>query len=399
VTNWWRKTKFSVKTLLSILLLLILLRIALPYIVLHFVNKELASLPSYTGHVDDVDIQLWRGAYRLDKLIIEKRNATIREPLLKVKTIDISVLWSALLEGNLVAQTVLEHPEVHLVDDPDVDGDVNGDQTGVIIPWINLVGKLVPLRLDWVNAKNAAVHFHNFKADPPVDLYITDLHILVKNLTNSRELSKALEATLELSGNVMSTAPLNIKGRFDPNRDEPRFDVNLTLKTLNLAKIGNVLNAYAPFDIERGELDLVTEIAASQGRVTGYVKPLFKGVDVLSWEGDVVQDNDNLFRLFVEAMGGLVSEVLENQSRDQFATRIPLEGDISQPDIDAWTAIKNIFTNAFIKAFKPTVENRIDLDSVEKIEDNTTPEHTSSEHPLEDQKTPSQDFSGPPGKR
>lgn len=396
----WRKLRLSIKILLVSVVILIGARIALPYVVLHFVNQELASLPTYTGHVDDVDIQLWRGAYRLKQVTIKKRKNTLKTPLLNVKTLDISVLWSAVFKGQLVAQTIFEQAEIHLVDDPDVSGDVNGDQTGVIIPWVNLVDKLVPLRLDWIEAKHTELHFHNFKADPPVDLYMTDLNILVKNITNSRELSKELEATVMLSGNVMATAPLTLNGRFDPNRDRPRFDLNLKLQKLNLANIGNVLNAYAPFDIEQGELDLVIEAAASKGRVDGYVKPLFKGLDVLSWEGDVVQDKDNLFRLFVEAMGGIISEVLENQSRDQFATRIPLTGQIDEPDVNAWVAIKNIFTNAFISAFNPTVENRIDLDSVENDSNNdSNAANSNADDNATEQDTRVNDFSGPPGKR
>ncbi len=42
----------------SLLVLLIALRIALPYILLRFVNKELQTIPGYTGHVDDIDVAL-----------------------------------------------------------------------------------------------------------------------------------------------------------------------------------------------------------------------------------------------------------------------------------------------------------------------------------------------------
>ncbi len=42
------------------------LRLALPYIVKDYVNGRLHRLDSYDGRVADIDIGLWRGAYRID---------------------------------------------------------------------------------------------------------------------------------------------------------------------------------------------------------------------------------------------------------------------------------------------------------------------------------------------
>jgi hypothetical protein len=55
-----RRKKVVFITLGSVLVLLIALRIALPYILLRLVNKELTHIPGYTGHVDDLDVALIR---------------------------------------------------------------------------------------------------------------------------------------------------------------------------------------------------------------------------------------------------------------------------------------------------------------------------------------------------
>ena len=56
--------------LLASVLLLVAARIALPYLVEDYANKRLAALDSYDGHVGDIDIHLWRGAYSIDGIEI-----------------------------------------------------------------------------------------------------------------------------------------------------------------------------------------------------------------------------------------------------------------------------------------------------------------------------------------
>ena len=53
-------------------LLLAAARAALPSLVKDTVNRKLMALPAYDGHVDDVDLALWRGAYRIDGIRIVK---------------------------------------------------------------------------------------------------------------------------------------------------------------------------------------------------------------------------------------------------------------------------------------------------------------------------------------
>jgi len=45
-----------------IILVLVIFRILLRYILLHYANKTLANVPGYYGHVEDIDVSLYRGA-------------------------------------------------------------------------------------------------------------------------------------------------------------------------------------------------------------------------------------------------------------------------------------------------------------------------------------------------
>ncbi|MBS1526668.1 MAG: hypothetical protein JST19_13510 [Bacteroidetes bacterium] len=68
-----RGWKITYIVLALIISALIVFRLALPGIVKHYVNKQLNALPGYTGHVNDIDIALWRGAYVIKGLHLKKR--------------------------------------------------------------------------------------------------------------------------------------------------------------------------------------------------------------------------------------------------------------------------------------------------------------------------------------
>ena len=71
-----------------------------------------------------------------------------------------------------------------------------------------------------------------------------------------------------------------------------------------------------------------------------------------------------------EAIVGAVTEVFENQPQDQFATKVPLEGNLNDPDAGILPTIWNVFSNAFVDAFKKQTDNAIDFGKKLKSEEN-----------------------------
>ena len=65
--------------------LLVGARLALPDVVEHFVNQRLNTLNAYRGHVADIDIHLWRGAYSIDGIEIVKKGASRPVPFFKAR--------------------------------------------------------------------------------------------------------------------------------------------------------------------------------------------------------------------------------------------------------------------------------------------------------------------------
>ncbi|HZG24137.1 MAG TPA: hypothetical protein VEZ17_06125, partial [Chitinophagaceae bacterium] len=55
----------KITIILVIVALLVVFRLLLPVIVLHFANKSLANVKGYYGHIEDIDMSLYRGAYQV----------------------------------------------------------------------------------------------------------------------------------------------------------------------------------------------------------------------------------------------------------------------------------------------------------------------------------------------
>lgn len=102
--------------IVAVVVALVALRVALPGLARDYLNGQLADMGDYRGHIEDVDIHLWRGAYAIDGLDIVKTSGQVPVPFVRVETLDLSVSWRALWNGAIVAEAEFLRPELNFVD-------------------------------------------------------------------------------------------------------------------------------------------------------------------------------------------------------------------------------------------------------------------------------------------
>lgn len=360
-----------------LVVLLIGARIALPEVLQRYVNKTLDSAEGYDGQVGDIDLAIWRGAYVINDVEINKASGDVFAPLFSADEIDISILMSAILRGQLVGEIVLVRPVINFVvedaegDQAEESKDEGAEQFGDDANWRQVVTDLFPLRLDLVEIRQGEVHLRKPDSSPPVDVYLTNLNASLRNLTNSRELSDSLVASVDLSADAMRNGSLDVSMQVDPYRELPHFDLDAKLLNLELEALDPLIKAYTPIDLEAGSLDLVVELAARDGQINGYVKPLLRDVKVFEWQEDVEKEGDNIFQIVGESLAGGLANLFENQPRDQLATRIPVEGSLEGPETEVLTAIINILRNAFVRAFEAELEGGVELPGADQSSEET----------------------------
>lgn len=343
--------------LLLVALVLLVAHLALPTLVRNYLNDTLAEMGDYRGHVEDVDLAWWRGAYRINGLNIEKTSGKVPVPFLKAPLIDIAVSWRSLWEDQaIVAQVEFVSAELNFVDAPNTEQ----AQTGAGVDWRDTLDALLPITLNELRIVDSKVAFRNFSSDPPVNIYADQLNATVLNLTNTTDAQGRRVAQLEGTARLFDQAPLEAQASFDPFTDWEDFELRLRTTGIELTRLNDFSRAYGKFDFVGGTGDLVMEVEARKSQLSGYIKPLLHNVEVFDWKQDVEAEDKGFLRGLWEAIVGGSQTVLKNQRKDQFATRIELSGSIKDRDISPFQAFWAILRNAFVQAFTPRFERALE---------------------------------------
>jgi hypothetical protein len=349
--------------LVSIIVVLIIARLLLPYFVLKYVNSELASLKGYYGHVEDIDIALIRGAYVINDIKIwkkkENENKALEIPFLDIEIVDLSIEWKALFKGSLVGEIDFSSPKMNFVrkKEKTAPNDIKSDTAD----FNQLIKKLMPLKINRFEINNGEIHYLDKIIDPQLDIAMKSIHALATNLTNVYDSAKVLPSRVDATGTAYDGL-FNLTIDLNALEKLPTFDMNTELKQLNLVKLNDLLRAYSNTDVKKGFLTVNIEIAANKGKYTGYVKPLLSDLDIVQWN----KEEGNVAQIGWETLVAFSAEVLQNQNKERLATKIPLEGDFvaNKTDIGIWNSVLFLFKNAFIKALSPTIDKTIDINSV-----------------------------------
>lgn len=359
--------KVSRKTLITlgvIIGILIIFRLFLPTIVLHYVNKQLSQLEEYYGHVDDIDIRLWRGAYVIDGIVIRKKETAENKvtdtiPFFDADEIDLSVQWKALFEGKVVAEIYVEKPVLNFVKDAHKGEDAKADTAD----FKKLIDDLVPLTINRFEINNAQIHYIDPTSQPKVDIFLDELQVVAENLTTKPNPNDTLPASLQARGNTYGGS-FAVNVRLNALADNPTFDMNAEVNKLDMVGLNDFMRAYGNFDVKKGEFNLYTEFAAKKGRFGGYVKPLVKDLDIVQWE----KEEGDFPQILWETLVAGSAELIENQKEDQLGTKVTIENTFDNPDIGIWGAVSYLLRNAFLQALYPAIDNTIDFNNMQENE-------------------------------
>ncbi|MBD8493699.1 DUF748 domain-containing protein [Pseudomonas syringae] len=349
-----RRYRWPLWTLASLAALLLILHLALPYVVRDYLNDKLADMGDYRGRVSDVDLAWWRGAYRIKDLEIVKVDGKVPVPFVKAPLIDIAVSWHALwYDHAVVGEVQFSEPQLNFVDGGQ---DRAASQTGKGTDWRAQLEKVLPFTLNEARVENGRITFNNFTTTPKVRIQADRVNASLYNLTNIVDVEGNRDARFEGKARLLESASLETHATFDPFRNFQDFDFRLRARGIELRRMNDFAAAYGKFDFNAGHGDLVIEAQAENGKLSGYIKPLLRDVEVFNWQQDVEDRDKGVLRSVWEALVGTSETVLKNQAKNQFATRVELSGSVDQKNISGLQAFWGILRNGFIQAFNARYE-------------------------------------------
>jgi hypothetical protein len=211
------------------------------------------------------------------------------------------------------------------------------------------------VKVDQLEMRDSQIGYINRAAKPAYRVFFTDVTLAVQNFSNHL---KDGAARGRAQGKFMGSGPSQLEIAFRPENKGPDFNLSLAIENTDMRKMNDLFRAYGKFDVVSGRFSFFSEIKVRQGKIDGYVKPIFHDIDVY----DERQDREkNVFRKMYEGLVGGISSLLANRPRDEVATQTSISGDLESPQTSTWETILRLVQNAFFKAILPGFEREVSL--------------------------------------
>ena len=208
---------------------------------------------------------------------------------------------------------------------------------------------------------NGRIGYINQAANPPYHVFFDRAKLQLENLSNE---FKEGPARAHIIGRFMGNGPAEAQATFRPESKGPNLDLTFSIENTDMRTMNDLWRAYGNFDVVAGNFSLYSEIKIRQGKIDGYVKPLFSDMKVYDRRQDAEKSR---FRKLYEGLVGGISGLLQNRPRSEVATRVPLSGDVEAPETGTWETIVRLIQNAFFKAILPGFEKEVVQGGAQRI--------------------------------
>lgn len=315
-------------------------------------------MKEYYGHIEDVDIRLFKGLYSVNGMYLNMIDTTNKDtiPLLKINSVDMKVDWSTLFKGKILASVIIDKPEFIFENKKEVKEKVK--EAADTLSVKEMLAGLIPFNINQFEILDGKIKYTDQNIEPALVLEVEKLHVLAKDLSNIQKSNKLLPSSLHASA-IVYEGNFETQANFNLLKEHPTFDLKMDLQSINLVLLNDFFREYGKFDIKQGRFSIFAEFAAKNGAYEGYVKPFIKDFEVKQNE-----EEDGLLKKVWEKAVDVSMDILENRKSDNVASKIPVSGNFSSNNVSTWEAISQVLVNAFIEALKPTFENSINLKDV-----------------------------------
>ncbi len=338
----------------SLVILVVLLRTLTPEFFLRQTNRFLADFsPAIAGHLEDMDISLFRGAYVLEGLEFHlKENENSDHSFFKAERIDVSLAWRELWNGRFITDIDADKLDLILTDSVlDVfakgsKGQEASDKAGQ---------KLFPVEIERLRLSQSSFEFTDLLKDPPMSRFrLTDISGQVLNMTPR---PRHPETTVQVRGHLFGDADINLNAQVLPLQKPRAWNADIVMKNFNLPKANPFLKRKLPLTLTSGSADVYAELRSRPDGFEGYVKPFLKKADIVS-EAETFL---GLKHFGIEVTTAAVNLFLRTAKEKTVATKVEFSKGKDGFKINSSKALSKAFKNGFSEEIPEGLDNQISL--------------------------------------
>ncbi|UOF01794.1 DUF748 domain-containing protein [Bdellovibrio reynosensis] len=343
----------KVRVILIVVLVLGAIRVALPFAIKTAFNSFMGDFSKvFAVHLEDVDLGILRGAYRLEGL--EGKLKEKDRVFLQTESIDISMAWRDLFRGDLRTDIVIEGLDLKLNEEllegikkNAAESKKDAEKAGE---------KVFPVNISRVDIKNSSIEISKMPgAIKDLTFKINQIQGRVSNATPTEESGKTvanIKGVLQDSATIYGVAEVNQKKI--PND----WLLAVELRKFDLKAVNPLTEKYVPLSFRKGSLDLYAEVKGENNAVKGYLKPFMSDMEFV---GDQ-KDFKGLKHFGIEVSSDLAKLIFSNKENKTLATKVDFNYEKGKLDWSAGDVMANALEHGYRQEIPAGLENKYRLE-------------------------------------
>ncbi|MGZ5279187.1 MAG: hypothetical protein ACXWC9_04550 [Pseudobdellovibrionaceae bacterium] len=333
--------------------LILIIRAAAPSVILKQVNSTLETIsPLFMGHISDLDINLYRGAYRLENMEFRLREKK-DEVFLTARAVDISVSWRKLFQGHLTIDALVDEASVVLTENVLEAYKKNVKQAKADT---QKVGKsLILMRIEKVDIRDSNFQFAELLSIPEASRW--RLEKIQGRLSNVTATKEAPISPLSMQASLFGGSPIKVVASLDTVQEPMAWDADIELREFKLSNANAWLKRKLPLSFTAGTLDLYSEVHSEKDRIEGYVKPFVHKADVVAPSESFA----GLKHFGIEVSTAVINLILRDAKEKTLATKVLFAYEGGKVQINKAKAISDAIQNGFSEKINPGIDDEITL--------------------------------------
>lgn len=142
----------------------------------------------------------------------------------------------------------------------------------------------MPITINKLGVSQGTFRYLDRTISPQIDLHVDSMQMTVLNMANVERQNDILPSILRLRGTSIGPGQLELNMQVNLLKEIPDLKMDLKLTGVNITNLDGFIEAYGKFDVERGNLDLYSELKLTDGLIEGYAKPFVTNLKVLDWK-------------------------------------------------------------------------------------------------------------------
>ncbi len=342
------------KILLGLLLVLVAIRAVLPVIILPPLNDYLkTAFPAYVFHIEDLDISIIRGAYRLEGFTGKLKQQT--NEFIKVNYVDVSLSWRELFKGRILTDIIADGLNFELTQEL-IASTKSLKKDDATKTGKEAKDKLFPLKVARVDLRNSELKMTDVNGLPPeLQLFVTGLEGRLSNALGAGN----TPALFVGKASLMNSGSIKLVGELNQNQKSAEWNFDIEMRDFELAKLNPILKRKAPLTFDTGHMDIYSEVKSENDKIVGYAKPFLKKATFVGDQGDF----KGIKHFGIEIGSASLNAILKNPDVRSVATKVNFgyqNGDFSW---DLMDAIGKAIKHGFRDAMEPGIENTLTLNT------------------------------------